>query len=126
MGFIETVRYKSRHLKQELLVLYYAFKNSGTPLLPRILILLALGYALSPIDVIPDFIPVLGYLDDLLLIPLLISMAIAVIPHKVIEESREQARIKPLHLKTRWYGAVLVIIVWLLVGTVIAVTLFKA
>ncbi|HEQ72335.1 MAG TPA: DUF1232 domain-containing protein, partial [Spirochaetia bacterium] len=62
----------ARKLEKEIFTIYYAYRNPKTRLLPKLIILITLGYALSPVDLIPDFIPILGYLDDLILIPALI------------------------------------------------------
>ncbi len=70
-------------LKQDVLALYYAAHDPRTPWLARLLPLLAVAYALSPLDLIPDFIPVLGLLDDLLLLPVLIWLSVKLIPQQV-------------------------------------------
>jgi uncharacterized membrane protein YkvA (DUF1232 family) len=73
------------------------------------------GYALSPIDLIPDFIPVLGYLDDLVILPLLISLAIRMIPAKVMAECRERASgLWKAGKPKRWYYAIPIVVIWLL------------
>lgn len=82
---------KARKLKRQIWALYLAWKDPGTPLLARIAIACTLGYALSPIDLIPDFIPVLGYLDDLVILPALVVLAIRLIPREVMARSRREA-----------------------------------
>ena len=64
---------KAKELKYDLSALYLAYKRKDVPILAKIIIIMAIGYALSPIDLIPDFIPILGYLDDLLIIPFLVA-----------------------------------------------------
>ena len=72
-----------------------------------------IAYSLSPIDLIPDFIPVLGYLDDLLLVPLGISLAINMIPEAVMAECRAQAKAEPWDGKPKnWFGAVIIVAIW--------------
>lgn len=114
---------KARALKRELTVLYYAYRHPGTGVLPKVLILVTLGYSLSPIDLIPDFIPVLGYLDDLLIVPLLIALSIRLIPGEVLKECRQKALSQPLRLKKNWFFAAVFIVVWaaLLAGTAFSV-----
>ena len=68
-----TLKERAKKLKLELTAVYYAYRDPGINLLPKLIIIITLGYALSPIDLIPDFIPILGYLDDLILLPALIT-----------------------------------------------------
>lgn len=82
---------KARVLKREIGTLYYAYKDNRTPLIGKVLAVIVVAYALSPIDLIPDFIPVLGYLDDIILLPLGIYITMKVIPSSVIEDSRTKA-----------------------------------
>ena len=72
------MKLNAEKLRTEISALYYAYKNPRTPLLPKAVLFLTLGYALSPIDLIPDFIPVLGYVDDLIILPLMISLSIEI------------------------------------------------
>jgi uncharacterized membrane protein YkvA (DUF1232 family) len=105
-----------------LAALYYAWQNPGVGLLPRIVILTALGYALSPVDLIPDFIPILGYADDLIIIPALIALSVRLIPEPVMEESRRKAAETPPVLLKNWRAGVLIILLW---SGIIAVILIK-
>jgi len=91
LTIFDKLRVKSRELKSQLLVLYYAYHNPKTKLLPKIIVILCIAYALSPIDLIPDFIPVIGYLDDLIIIPALLALAIRLIPQDVLQESKKKA-----------------------------------
>ena len=75
-------------VKRELKVYQLMLKDRRTPWLAKALLVVAVGYALSPIDIIPDFIPVLGYLDDVILVPGLIAIALKMIPHEVVEDCR--------------------------------------
>jgi uncharacterized membrane protein YkvA (DUF1232 family) len=79
-------------LQAETYALYLAYRDPRVPWYAKALAICVLSYALSPIDLIPDFIPVLGYLDDLVLIPLGIALALRLIPPAVMAECREQAR----------------------------------
>ena len=78
-------------LKQHTLTVYFVARDPRTPLFVRLLALLIAAYALSPIDLIPDFIPVIGYLDDLLLIPLGIALVVRLTPPRVVEAALEKA-----------------------------------
>ncbi len=88
---LSRLRTRARALKTETLALYYAMRDPRTPWYARAVALLTLAYALSPIDLIPDFIPVLGYLDDLLIVPLGIVIALKLIPAQVMQECRIKA-----------------------------------
>lgn len=85
------LRQWARRLKASLLTLWFCSRHSGTPLGARLLAVLVVGYAFSPIDLIPDFIPVLGYLDDVVLVPVGIWLALRMIPPAVTEECRGRA-----------------------------------
>ncbi len=111
---MKTWREKTKQLKNELHAIYLAYRDRRTPWYAKALIALIVAYALSPIDLIPDFIPVLGYLDDLLIVPGGIYLALKMIPKGVMAECREKARTEPLSSKERWAGAVIVILIWLL------------
>jgi len=99
LKLLEKLKIKVKNLKKEITALYYAYQHPKTSVLPKIIILFTLGYALSPIDLIPDFIPILGYLDDLLILPVLITLSIKLIPQEIMEESKEKAENQPLQLK---------------------------
>jgi uncharacterized membrane protein YkvA (DUF1232 family) len=115
MKLIDRLKAKAKTLKKEITVLYYAYRNPRTSILPKIIIVIALGYALSPIDLIPDFIPIIGYLDDLIVIPALIALALKLIPEDIIERARIKADEEPLRLKSNWLAAVIIIIIWIVV-----------
>jgi uncharacterized membrane protein YkvA (DUF1232 family) len=90
------LRRYAANLRSETYALYLAYRDPRTPWYARLAILSVVGYALSPIDLIPDFIPVLGLVDDLLILPLAIVLTIKLIPAAVLEASREQARMAPI------------------------------
>ena len=92
MTAVEAWKQRARQLKTETYALYLAYKDPRTPWYARLFAALVVGYAFSPIDLIPDFIPVLGYLDDLILVPLGAALVLRMIPPDVIAESREEAR----------------------------------
>ncbi len=103
-----------RRLKAELYAVYLAYRDPRVPWYARVFAACVVGYAFSPIDLIPDFIPVLGYLDDLLLVPLGITLAIKMIPPSVMAECRARAHDAVQQGKpTNWVAAGVIIVVWL-------------
>jgi len=121
LKILEKLNIKVKKLKKEIIALYYAYKHPKTPVLPKLIIWFTLGYALSPFDLIPDFIPILGYLDDFLILPVLITLSIKLIPHEIMEESRKKAENQPLQLNKNWFFAILFIIIWIAAVTAIVV-----
>jgi uncharacterized membrane protein YkvA (DUF1232 family) len=113
---IESWKTKSKQLRTEIVALYLAYKHPGTPWYAKALAALIIGYALSPIDLIPDFIPVLGYLDDLIVVPAGIALLVKIIPGDILEECRAKARSDLLNRKPKnWVAAIIIVLVWLLV-----------
>ena len=119
------IKQKAKELKKEITALYYAYQNPEVKLLPKIIIILTLGYMLSPIDLIPDFIPVIGYLDDLIVIPALISLSIRLIPESVMNNSREIAGRKPVKLKKNWFFATLFILIWIILLSTLILSIWE-
>ncbi len=111
MGWLAGLKQRARALKAETYVLYLAARHPGTPWYAKLLVAAIVAYALSPVDLIPDFIPVLGLLDDLVLIPLGIALAIRLVPPAVLAECRARAH-ERRKLVSRVAGAVIVLI-WL-------------
>jgi len=113
---IASLKEKAKHLKTETYALYLAYKDPRVPWYAKVLVAIIIGYALSPIDLIPDFIPVLGYVDDLIIIPAGISLAIKMIPEEVLEECREKAKSEPISSKSKWVAAFIIVLIWVLVA----------
>jgi uncharacterized membrane protein YkvA (DUF1232 family) len=105
---------KSKQFKTEIVALYLASKHPGTPWYAKAVAALIIGYALSPIDLIPDFIPVVGYLDDLIVIPVGIALLIKIIPGDILEECRAKARSDLSDRKSKhWVAAIIIVLIWL-------------
>lgn len=105
----------ARKLKQNVFVLYLSYKDKRVPWYARLVAILVVAYAFSPIDLIPDFIPVLGYLDDLIIVPLGISLALKLIPSYIMEENREKAEeMRKKGKPKNWFAAALFILIWIL------------
>ncbi len=113
MKLLERLKRWAGKLKVETYALYLAYRDPRAPWYARVFAALVVGYAFSPIDLIPDPIPFIGYLDDLILVPLGIALAIRMIPAEVLAECREKA--KELSKKpVNRVAAVVVVAVWLL------------
>src|SRR5512139_1792013 len=108
---------KARALKRETYAVYLACRDPRVPWYGRVLAACVVGYAFSPIDLVPDFVPVLGYLDDLILIPLGIALAIRMIPADVLSEHRERGRLLASEEKpVSWVAAAVIVSVWLVLA----------
>lgn len=105
------MKYRLRALKRETLAVMLAARDPRTPLAAKVLAALVVAYALSPIDLIPDFIPVLGYLDDLILVPLGIWLVLRLIPEAVMADARARAAGMERPGKSLW-GLAMVIALW--------------
>lgn len=104
-----------RSLKREIHALYLACKDPRTPWYAKLVAAAVAAYALSPLDLIPDPIPILGYLDDLLLLPLGIWLSIKLIPPDVMDDCRRQAKQAETDAPTNWWVAAIIIAIWLLI-----------
>jgi uncharacterized membrane protein YkvA (DUF1232 family) len=111
---IRNWRTKSKQLRSEVYALCLASKHPKTPGYAKAFAVFMMGYALSPIDLIPDFIPVIGYLDDLIIVPAGIALLVKMIPKEVLEECREKAHSQSISKKPRsWTTAVIIVMIWL-------------
>lgn len=117
---LENLKLRLRQLKTEVYAVYLAYRDPRVPWYARLIAACVLGYAFSPIDLIPDFVPVLGYVDDLLLVPLGIALVLKMIPPEVMAESRAKAQtaLAP-DRPTNWGVAVVIVAVWMLLATLI-------
>lgn len=112
---IARLKQRARDLKTEIYALSLAVRDPRTPWYARLLVTGIIAYALSPVDLIPDFIPVIGYLDDLILIPLGLAWAIKLIPHTVLMECRTKSSVsKPEYKRVNWTAGMVIIILWIL------------
>ena len=112
---IEELKSRARALQSETYALYFAARDPRTPWVAKLIVLGTVAYALSPIDLIPDFIPVLGYLDDLIIVPAGIALAIRLIPHQVMMKARGQAATRGVERSVGIVGAIFIIIIWIAV-----------
>ena len=103
----------AQQLKAQLLALYFAYRDPRTPWYARVFAIGVVGYAFSPIDLIPDVIPLLGYLDDLVLLPVGIYLALRLIPAAVMVEARRRAAEPGQTIPVSRAGAAFVLLLWL-------------
>ena len=127
MPFLEELKQNAHRLKTETFALYLAARHHDTPWYAKLMVAAITAYAFSPIDLIPDFVPVLGYLDDLVLIPLGIALAIKMVPPSVLAECRARAQETMQNGKpvSRVAGAVIVVI-WLTLAMLCIVWAYDA
>ena len=127
MALLADLKQRARQLKAETFALYLAARDPRTPWYAKLLVAGIVAYAFSPIDLIPDFVPVLGYLDDLILIPMGIALAIKFVPHSVLAECRARAQETMQNGKpvSRAAGAVIVVI-WLVLAALCIVWAYES
>jgi uncharacterized membrane protein YkvA (DUF1232 family) len=124
--FIQRWKQWAGQLKTEVYAIYVAYRDPRVPWVARVFAMCVVAYAFSPIDLIPDPIPILGYLDDLILIPLGIKLALSMIPAEVMAESREKAREimrqgKPVNRA----AAAVIAVIWLVLAALIITVLVR-
>jgi len=112
MAWLARLKRRAKALKGETYVLYLAARHPATPWYAKLLVAVIVAYAFSPIDLIPDFVPVLGYLDDLVLIPLGIALAIKLVPQAVLDECHAQAA-RQAGKPTSRVAAAIIVLIWL-------------
>ena len=127
MALLAVLKQRVRHLKAETFALYLAARDPRTPSYAKLLVTGIVAYAFSPIDLIPDFVPILGYLDDLILIPAGIALAIRLVPDSVLTDCRAQAQeiFKSEKPVSRIAGVVIVVI-WIALAFVCIVWVYEA
>jgi uncharacterized membrane protein YkvA (DUF1232 family) len=126
IAFIDDWKMRARQLKTEVYAVYLAYKDPRTPWYAKIFAAVVVGYAFSPIDLIPDPIPVLGYLDDLVLVPLGAYLAVKMIPKQVMDECRVKAREvmaegKPVNK----IAAVIIVLIWIGLAVAMGVIIYR-
>ena len=122
MRFLQAIRVWAKKIKRDSVTLWFAEKHPRTPKLIKFLGMFVVAYALSPIDLIPDFIPVLGYLDDVILLPALIWLTVKLLPMDILIVFQQQAddwmQEKQAKPTSRW-GIVFVVSVWAVTAVVL-------
>lgn len=107
---------RAKKLKTDIPAIFLALKDKETPIAAKLVAAVTVAYVLSPIDLIPDFIPVLGYLDDVILLPALVALTVRLIPKETMEKNRKLAEGLWKNGKPKkWYYAISIVLLWLLV-----------
>ncbi|MGE5627644.1 MAG: YkvA family protein [Solirubrobacterales bacterium] len=109
------IKERASKLKADIPAVFIALRKKDTPIAAKIFAAIAIGYVLSPIDLIPDFIPVIGMLDDVIIVPVLVALTLKLIPEEVLKECRKDAvdlwnNGKP----KKWYFSIPIICIWIL------------
>ena len=116
---------RANKLKKDVPAVFLALKDKDTPVIAKMLAAIAVAYALSPVDLIPDFIPVLGYIDDVILLPTLVAITVKLIPKDVWVRCRaESGNMWENGKPKKWYFAIPIVMLWLLVIWLMAKAIF--
>lgn len=125
-AILERWKHRAKQLRLEIFAIYLAYRDPRVPWYARIFAACVVGYAFSPIDLIPDPIPILGYLDDLILVPLGIALALKMIPAEVMAESRIKARQRmDRGQPVSWWSAVVIAVIWLCLAVLAVVLILR-
>jgi len=114
-----------RQLRFRISVVYHLAKSGRIPIKTKILAALTIGYLVSPIDLIPDFIPVLGQLDDAIIVPLLVALTLRSVPRNLVREAARKALREPVTLRKNWKAAIAIVAVWLALLALVVFAVFK-
>ena len=114
-NMLEKIKSRARALKNEAIAIYIAAKDPRTPWYAKALVFFVVAHTFSPIDLIPDFIPILGYLDDLIITPLGLALAIRLIPAEVLEEARGKVAGSSVERSVKVVGVVVIVLTWIII-----------
>jgi uncharacterized membrane protein YkvA (DUF1232 family) len=112
MSFSAKLKQRARALKADTLALYFVARHPGTPWYAKLMAVVVVAYAFSPVDLVPDFVPVLGYLDDVILVPLGIALTLKLVPDDIMRECRGLAAAvmkKPVN----WVSGAIIVMIWI-------------
>ena len=122
---MKKLKERAKSLKTDVPAVFLALKDRRTPWYAKLLALVVVAYALSPIDLIPDFVPVLGYLDDLIILPVLVALTVRCIPAEVFAQYRERAKDMWADGKPqKWYYAMPIVLIWIILIVLILLFIF--
>ena len=112
MSFLASIKQRARAIKADALALYFAARHPATPWYAKLAAVLIVAYAFSPVDLVPDFIPVLGYLDEVILLPLCIVLVLKLVPDEVMAECRQSAA-GVMKKPVNWMAGAVIVAIWL-------------
>jgi len=124
MAFKVSIKKWAHSINRDVLAVYFAARDPSTPLFIRILALITAGYALSPIDLIPDFIPIIGYLDDLILVPLGLLLVIRLLPDPILAAARQKAN-DVIERPSSRTAAIVILCIWSVILVVISIWMIQ-
>ncbi len=124
MGILRRWKQQARRLKGEVLAVYLACRDPRVPWYAKVLAACVAGYALSPLDLIPDPVPILGYLDDLVILPLGLALVLWMIPPEVLVECREKAQ-KIQERPTNWVVACVIVVIWIITALAVVAVVVR-
>lgn len=123
---LTTFKMRANKLKQDVYVLFLAYKDSRVPWYAKFFAICVVAYAFSPVDLIPDFIPILGYLDDLIIVPVGVALALKMIPKPILDEYRTKVELLRQKGKPKnWISGILIITIWVLCAVLIGLMIYK-
>lgn len=111
---MEAFKKRMKKIKEDIFIIAEAYKHPETPFYIKLLAIVVVAYAFSPIDLIPDFIPILGYLDDIILVPLGIAVLLKLIPDHIIQDSRKKVAASGKVKQKNWIAGTMIILLWVL------------
>jgi uncharacterized membrane protein YkvA (DUF1232 family) len=126
VNLIDSLKEKAENLEAETYAIYLASKDRRTPWYAKAFLVILLAYIVSPIDLIPDFIPVLGYLDELVIVPVGIFLALKMLPRQVMADCRAKAISQPISSRARWLVVGGILIIWLSVICLVVKLIWQA
>lgn len=112
MSLFAQLKQRARAIKADALALYFAARHPATPWYAKLAAVLIVAYAFSPVDLVPDFIPVLGYLDEVILLPLCIVLVLKLVPDEVMAECRQSAA-GVMKKPVNWVAGAIIVAIWL-------------
>ena len=119
------LRRSKNRMRLRMGILYYVLRSGRIPLKTKLLGSLALGYFLSPIDLIPDFIPILGQLDDAIILPLLIAFTLRSVPKELVRDCARKAIREPVSLSKNWRAGAVVVLIWIFILALLGCWIIK-
>lgn len=121
-----SLKERAKKIKEDIPTIFLALKDKDTPILAKIFASITVVYALSPFDLVPDFIPILGYIDDIILLPMLVALTIKFIPKDILERNRREAEgLWESGKPKKWYYAIPIVLFWIVIIVLVLKWFYK-